>query len=132
MPKEFARTERVAGSIRRELSRLIHEDLNDPRVNGVTITDVRVSRDLGHARVWFSVLDPEAGTDAASEALRGAAGYLRRQLGRELRMRAIPELNFEADESIALGARLIDKIEDAVRHDESSHRDSPDDSDNDE
>ena len=117
MGKEFSRTERVAGSIRRELSRLIHEELNDPRVVGVTVTDVRVSRDLAHARVWFSVLDPSQGTRDAADALSGAAGFLRRQLGRELRLRAIPQLHFEPDTTIERGAQLIDTIERAVRND---------------
>ena len=74
----FARSERVAEQLRRDLAMLIREKVKDPRVGMVTILDVTVSKDLSHAKVWFDVLDAEQGK-VAEETLNRAAGFLRRE-----------------------------------------------------
>ncbi len=117
MPKEFSRTRRVGEQIQRELSALIRRDLQDPRAGWVTITGVRMSRDLAHARVFVSVLDEDRDPMRAVAALNHAAGFLRRLLGRALSLRAVPRLRFEHDVSIERGARLSSLIDQAVNED---------------
>ncbi|GBE10225.1 ribosome-binding factor A [bacterium BMS3Bbin12] len=117
MPKEFSRTRRVGEQIQRELSALIRRDLQDPRAGWVTITGVRMSRDLVHARVFVSVLDENRDPMQAVAALNHAAGFLRRLLGRTLGLRVVPRLRFEHDASIERGARLSSLIDQAVNED---------------
>jgi ribosome-binding factor A len=124
MPKEFPRARRVAEQIQRELSRLITVELQDPRLRLVTVTEVQVTRDLAHAKVFVSVL----GSDDASEAvaaLRHAAGHLRRLLGAGLRMRVLPELHFAEDRVLVEASHLSALINQAVAEDERHHRDDP-------
>jgi ribosome-binding factor A len=126
MPKEFPRARRVAEQIQRELSRLIAVELQDPRLRLVTVTEVQVTRDLAHAKVFVSVL----GADDASEAvvaLRHAASHLRRLLGSELRMRVLPELHFVEDRVLVEGSRLSALINEAVAEDARHHREQEDD-----
>ncbi|MBI2114047.1 MAG: 30S ribosome-binding factor RbfA [candidate division NC10 bacterium] len=100
MPLPFKRADRVAGLIQEELSRLLLREVKDPRVHQVTITAVRVSGDLRHARVSFTGPGGQGGTEETLTGLQSAAGFLRGQLGRTLRLRYAPELTFEADESV--------------------------------
>lgn len=100
MPLPFKRADRVAGLIQEELSRLLLRQVKDPRVHQVTITAVRVSADLRHARIACTGPGGQGGLEAALTGLRSAAGFLRGQLGRTLRLRYAPELTFEADESV--------------------------------
>ena len=97
---EFSRTHRVAGEIRKVLADLIRQELADPRIGMVSITDVEVSRDLAHARIFVSALEM-AGSDTATsvQALNHAAGLLRRQLGKQIRFRVLPRLKFIADDT---------------------------------
>lgn len=98
MPKDYPRTLRVGEQLRRELAQLIRDEVKDPRVGDVTVLDVEVSKDLGHARVYFSVLQGE-GTRAeeCTHGLQRAGGFLRHELGKRLRLRTIPELRFVYD-----------------------------------
>ena len=129
------RPERVADRIRQVLADIIRGELRDPRVGFVTVTDVRISTDLQHARVYVSFLDrPEqdAGEsqpdrDEALAALGHAAPFLRRRLAREAGLRRTPELRFEIDDSVAGGFR-IDEILDGITI---SPEDAPEPSDTD-
>jgi ribosome-binding factor A len=126
MPRDFKRSERVAGTLRRELARLIQLEVKDPDVGFVGLSDVEVTRDLAHARVFVTVFEPEKAA-ASIKALNKAAGYLRRRLGQEMRIRAVPELHFEHDASVETGQRMDDLIEAAVaadRHDSGDPEDS--------
>ena len=119
MPRDFKRSERVAGTLRRELARLIQLEVKDPDVGFVGLSDVEVTRDLGHAQVFVTVFDPEQAVDSI-KALNKAAGYLRRRLGQEMRIRSVPELHFVHDASVETGQRMDDLIEAALasdRHD---------------
>lgn len=123
MPRDFNRSERVAGTIRRELARLIQLELKDPEVGFVGLSDVEVTRDLAHARVFVTVFDPDKAAKSI-QALNKAAGFLRRRLGQEMRIRAVPELHFEHDASVESGQRIDDLIEAALaadRHDSGDH-----------
>lgn len=101
MPKEYPRKLRINAQLQRELTELIRDELRDPRVVGVTVTDVDVSLDMRHAKVHVSVLALERKADAAAEALNGAAPKLRHDLKHRLRLRHIPELRFHADHTSA-------------------------------
>jgi ribosome-binding factor A len=100
MPLPFKRADRVAGLIQEELSRLLLRTVKDPRLHQVTITAVRMSGDLRHARVFFTAPGRQGGAEEALTGLRSAAGFLRGHLGRTLHLRYTPELIFEADESV--------------------------------
>ncbi|HET6593164.1 MAG TPA: 30S ribosome-binding factor RbfA [Xanthomonadales bacterium] len=116
MPRDFKRSERVAGSLRRELAQLIQVEVKDPDVGFIGLSDVEVSRDLAHARVFVTVFEPEKAA-ASLKALNKAAGYLRRRLGQEMRIRAVPELHFEHDASVETGQQMDSLIEAAIASD---------------
>jgi len=119
MAQEFTRQHRVAELLRRELAVLIGREVKDPRVHGITVNEVKVSRDLSHATVFISSLD----ADQAREALVGlkrAAGFLRGRLGRGLTLRHIPELRFKYDDTEARAARL-DALIDQARREDKAH-----------
>jgi ribosome-binding factor A len=114
MPREFSRSSRLAEQIQRDLSDLIRLEVRDPRVGLVTVTEVEVSRDLSHAKVYVTSL---AGADQAAQsvqALQRAAGFLRSRLAQSLKARTVPELHFVYDESIERGVRLSRLIDQAV------------------
>jgi ribosome-binding factor A len=100
MAHPFKRADRVSGLIQHELSRLLWREVKDPRLAQVTITAVRVSPDLRHARVLFRALSGPAELPGVLEGLNSARGFLRGQLGRHLRLRYAPELSFEVDQSV--------------------------------
>lgn len=107
------RPQRVADAIRHELSRLLQRDVRDPGVAPVVVTYVRMSRDLQQARVFYVGPDgPDERRDAA-RALRRAKPFLRREIGQRVRLRRVPELRFEYDDSAETQdrmARLFDEI----------------------
>lgn len=102
------RPDRVGDLVRQVLSELFLRGLKDPRVAAgmVTITSVDVSPDLRHARIWVSALGDEAGRAAALAGLRSASGWLRRELGRNIRTKRTPELQFLPDPSLATANRI--------------------------
>jgi len=117
MPREFSRTRRVGEQMQRELAELVRAELKDPRLGMVTIQAVEVTRDLGHAKVFFTVLG-NAGTVAETQAvLQHAAGFLRGELGRRMVLRGVPQLHFVYDESVERGTRLSHLIDEAVASD---------------
>ena len=91
----FARTDRVAEQIRRDLSELIRTELRDPRVQQVSITAVEVTPDYAHAKVYFSVLT--GNPEEATEGLNAAAGFLRNGLFKRLHIHTVPTLHFLFD-----------------------------------
>lgn len=116
MPREFKRAERVSGQLRRELAQLIQSEVKDPAVGLVSVSDVEVSRDLSHAKVFVTVFDESNAADSI-RALKRAAGFLRSRLGQELRMRIIPQLHFTHDDSVEKGQHMDELIEAAVQSD---------------
>jgi ribosome-binding factor A len=117
MPRDFPRTRRVGEQLQRELATLIRDEISDPRIGMVSISAVEVSRDLSHAKVYFSTLGEQQDADASLEVLQGAAGYLRRLLGQRLIMRHVPQLHFKQDHSLEQGAHLSALIDSAIRDD---------------
>ena len=117
------RARRVAEQIRHELAAIVMREMKDPRVAGVSFTAVDVSSDLEHAKVWFTLYDGDH--DAALQGLSHAAGFLRTELAQRMRMRTVPRLSFQYDESVERGARLSHLIEQAVEDDRRHHQDPP-------
>ena len=116
MPKEFSRTRRVGGQIQRELAELIRSEIKDPGLGMISIVGVEVSKDMGNAKVFISALDPQQGVDSL-RALERASGFLRRLLGQRMHMRAIPQLRFILDDTIARGMEMDSLIDQAVSAD---------------
>jgi ribosome-binding factor A len=126
MPSDSRRPDRVAEAIREAVAMFLAEGVKDPRVTGlVTVTGVDVTRDLRHARVHVSILGTEAEKKETMEGLASVAGHLRAKLGRTLRLRMTPDLEFKYDASIAHAAR-IDTLLEQIRNDDASHGDKPD------
>ena len=105
MARDFTRSERVAGQLRRDLARLIQQEVKDPEVGFVSLSDVEVTRDLSHAKVFITVFEPDKAVTSLT-ALRRASAFLRRRLGQELRMRHVPELHFLHDDSVEQGSHI--------------------------
>ena len=106
------RTDRVADAIQEEIAQLLLREIKDPRIGMITLTGVRVSPDLRHARVLFSVLGEQERRDEALAGLRSAAGFIRAQLARRLNIRVSPEIVFEADTSLEEAERVSRLLKD--------------------
>ena len=118
------RPDRVAEAIREAVAMFLAEGVKDPRVTGlVTVTGVDVTRDLRHARVHVSILGSEQDKKQTMEGLASVAGHLRAKLGRTLRLRVTPELDFKYDASIAHAARIDSLLEQIRTDDAASHDD---------
>ncbi len=126
MPKEFNRTQRLGGQIQRELALIIQQELRDPRVGFVTISAVELSRDLSHAKVFITLMDPAQDVAETLTALKKAAGFLRHLLGQRMVMRVLPELRFVFDKSLDEGSR-IDALLHQVAAEQKRDSDSEDD-----
>lgn len=115
------RTERIGDVLRAEISTIINRKIMDPRVRLTSVSAVDVSPDLRHARVHVSVVGGQADQEASLEALRHAAGFIRGQVGRELkRLRNIPELRFELDRGAEYSQRISDLLENPDEHNKST------------
>ena len=118
----YNRIDRISEEVRREVDRIIREDLNDPRTNCTfSITHVDVTRDLRYAKIYVSVLEDEK-REGMMAALKKAAGFVRRELGQNIIIRYSPELTFVSDENIAYGVHIAKVLADAQKteapHDE--------------
>jgi ribosome-binding factor A len=109
----FARADRVADQIQRELAELLQKGLKDPRAGWITLTSVEVTRDYSQAKIYYTVMD-EKTREVTAEALQHAAGYLRGELGRRLSIFTTPQLQFVYDESVERGVRMSNLIDQAV------------------
>lgn len=106
------RMKRVNEACKEALGEIIQGELKDPRVGFVTVTRVEVSPDLRVARVWLSFLGPDEESEASLKALRKARGFLRRELGRRVRLRYTPELVLQRDR----GAETSQRVQTIIRH----------------
>jgi ribosome-binding factor A len=94
---QFKRTDRLNEQLRQEITLLVRDEVRDPRVGLATITAVQTSRELDHAKVYFTTLgDPEEREEVLA-GLRSAAPFLRRELGKRMHIRRVPELHFQVD-----------------------------------
>jgi len=121
MPKQSSRSRRIAEQIKRELAMLVQSGLKDPRLSLLNISAVEVSSDYAHAKVWFSTLNPDPDQEKLAEVLNFSGSFLRRQLGKALRLRIVPQLHFQYDNSIANGTHMSSLIENAIAEDENKN-----------
>jgi ribosome-binding factor A len=103
------RIHRVAEQIKKEVSQLIQNELKDPRVGFITVTDVEVTGDLQEATIYISILGNESQKQDSLEGLKKAEGFIRREVGKRIRLRHTPEISFVFDGSIEYGNK-IEKI----------------------
>lgn len=111
----FARTDRVAQQMQREIAELVRLQINDPGVRLVTITGVEVAGDYSHAKIFFTRLDGK--NEEALHGLERASGFIRSQLARSLKLRIMPQLHFVYDSSVERGSQLSQLIDEAVASD---------------
>ncbi|MBP6707592.1 MAG: 30S ribosome-binding factor RbfA [Candidatus Accumulibacter sp.] len=112
--KGFSRRERIVEQIRRELAAVIHSELRDPRVGMISLTDVELSADFAHARVFFSTLAGSDSLESVQAGLQHAAGFLRSELGKRISIHMTPQLHFVFDQSLERGAQLAKLISEAA------------------
>ena len=123
MKQETRRSQRVADLVRSELSLLVLTEAHDPELRKVTITDVEMPPDLRSAKVFFSCLGGDEERAKAADALRRAAGYLRREVAQRCRLRYAPELHFASDHSLERGARIEELLQQVLPPDEDERKD---------
>ncbi len=113
------RVGRIGNEIKKVISNLLNSDLKDPRLMMmISLSDVRVSRDLSQAEIFVTILGNDDEKMKALEGLTSAKGYIKKELGRSLELRHIPELIFKLDESIEHGIYMSKLIDEVKRQDE--------------
>jgi ribosome-binding factor A len=100
------RSEKVGDLIRKEISQILLEELKDPRIGFVTVTKVALSDDLRIAKVYYSVFGGEQDKEASYEGLESARGYIKRELGKRVRLKYMPEITFMFDDSLEYGEHI--------------------------
>jgi ribosome-binding factor A len=111
MPREFARHLRVGAELKRVLNELLQDEVKDPRLRDVRVSEVDLSGDLGVARIYYSTLDPAADTAPIDAALTRAAAFMRNRIAREIQLRRVPELRFGHDLRAQQGQRISDLLD---------------------
>jgi ribosome-binding factor A len=106
------RTQRIDELLRQEIGQALEREVTDPGIGFVTVTKVETAPDLSHARVWVSVIGSDERRKEALAGLRRAMPYIRRGLGRKIRLRRIPELDVRLDDSLVRGTRVLQIIND--------------------
>lgn len=109
------RQKRINELLKEELGTLLLREVRDPRLRGVTVTDVQVSPDLSHAQVYVSLIGDEEDVAAAMDGLERASGYLRHEIAERIDLRLVPELSFHFDPSLERGQRILDLL-DQIEH----------------
>ncbi|MFM2482892.1 30S ribosome-binding factor RbfA [Celerinatantimonas sp. YJH-8] len=118
MAREFSRPQRVAQQIQKEVAVIIQREIKDPRLGLVTVSSVDVTRDLAYAKIFVTFLDDsDEGIKQGLEALEESKPYIRSLLSKAMRLRAVPELRFAYDRSLAEGIRLSNLASKAVKED---------------
>lgn len=107
----FKRSEKVGDQIREEISQILLRELKDPRIGFVTITKVALSDDLRIAKVYYSVFGGEQEKEESYQGLESATGYIKRELGRRVRLKYMPEINFLFDDSLEYGEHIEELLQ---------------------
>lgn len=119
--KEFSRLDRIGDQMQRELAVMIQREIKDPRLDAmITVSGVKVSKDLGYADIYVTVLGKEDNPEVIAEnmaILKQAAGFLRGRIGQSIKLRVVPQLRFHYDESVQRGQHLSNLIEKALAED---------------
>jgi ribosome-binding factor A len=111
---QFRRTDRLNEQLRQEIILLLRDSVRDPRVALATITAVQTSPELDHAKVYFTALGDDDDKKEVQEGLRSSAGFLRRELGKRLHIRRVPELHFAVDRVIEEAQRIERLLHEAL------------------
>ena len=111
MPKTFHRTDRVSAQIRRDLGTLVHAAVREFGLPSVSVSDVEVTRDMAHAKIFVTALMPER-ADEAMKGLRELTVELRMSLAKAMKLRHVPELHFHYDDSVDRGERIDNLLRD--------------------
>ena len=114
MNKGYSRADRVADLIKEEISQMFCKEVKDPHIGFITITDVEVTKDLHLAKVFYTILGDERQLGESSDALQRVSPFIKRQLGKRLSMRFIPDILFRYDHSLDYGSK-IDTLLDQLR-----------------
>lgn len=109
------RQQRLGELLKKEISDLVLREIKDPRIGFVSVTLVEVTADLRHASVYVSVLGSEKERQGTLAGLRSATGFIKRELGRRLRLKYIPDVTFKYDKSLEEGARILALIDQVVQ-----------------
>jgi ribosome-binding factor A len=133
MAKEFSRARRVGQQLQREVAIILQREVKDPRIGMVTVSDVEVSGDLQHAKIYVTFMNYGVQDQNLTEAeriesgLKGlteASGYIRLLLGKAMQLRVVPELRFAYDKTLVEGMRISNLVTNTIRADE-GHPDAP-------
>ena len=129
MGREFERTQRVSHFLHEELARLLQSTVRDPRVQAVNLTGVEVSRDLSHAKVFFTLMNDASSEERAevTAVLSKVSGFLRSELAKASTMRTVPRISFRFDESVGRGRDMETLLREVRRADERLHKGDPED-----
>lgn len=111
------RAERVGEQMKQEIMDIVNNKVKDPRVGFLTITDIELTNDLSHAKVYLTVLGSNKEIDNTFKALEKAKGFIKSELGSRMRLRIIPDLTFEYDKSIEYGNKIERMIQDLHKED---------------
>ena len=109
--KSFHRTDRVSAQLRRELGTLVHEAVREHGLPSASVSDVEVTRDLAHAKVFVTALMQEKSAEAVKD-LKELSPQIRYQLGKAMKLRHVPELHFHYDDSVDRGERMENLLRD--------------------
>lgn len=119
--RPFSRADRVGELIQKELSAILHKEIKDPRLDMITITGVKLSADLKHARIYFSTAMGEKSRQDAMHGFKSALGYIKRTLASKVRLRYMPEIKFYYDDSFDYGSRIDKLLKSINSHDGADH-----------
>ncbi len=126
--RTMERSDRVGEEMRKVLSVILREEIRDPRLPSfVSVTEVKVTRDLSHANVYISVFGDEQQKKDCQEALKSANGFIRREVVKRVKLRIAPEIHFILDESIEKGIRMSKLIDQALEQDKGQKADGKED-----
>ncbi|HEY4559288.1 MAG TPA: 30S ribosome-binding factor RbfA [Lysobacter sp.] len=123
--KSFHRTDRVSAQLRRELGTLVHEAVRELGLPSVSVSDVEVTRDMAHAKVFVTALQPERAEEAL-KGLKDAAKQIRYELARAMKLRHVPELHFHYDASFDRGERIEQLLQANPRLEDDAEGDASD------
>lgn len=120
------RTARISAQVQKELSKILRDDLSDPRLKDsalVSVTEVEVTNDLSYADCYISVMGTDKEKEDVFEALNQAKGYIKVLIGERMRLRLMPEIRFKEDNSIEKGAYMDKLIKETIEKDNKNHAD---------
>lgn len=127
MQRDFSRTDRVAQQVQQEIAMILQRDFKDPRVGWTTVSAVEVSKDLAYVTVFVTFFGKEGEEiQKTIDILNNAGGYFRSEIGKRMRLRIVPEVKFEYDDSLVTGIEMSKKVDDAINKDKNRRAESGD------